>query len=166
MGNPGGVLIESSPEFLKLVLGDKCPPNVDEEIEFEGDYWKKAFEALVEPMIHMTFYPHLHFPDAVRSFKPELPSKFSIVAQVARTHMVRVGERHVLQHGLQFAYDPQGVPMENDELVDWRYTRHVKDNIHLRATHIKLSQLIGHLETRAREIQHIRARPKRAPPPQ
>ena len=87
MGNPGGVLIESSPEFLKLVLGDKCPPNVDEEIEFEGDYWKKAFEALVEPMIHMTFYPHLHFPDAVRSFKPELPSKFSIVAQVARTHV-------------------------------------------------------------------------------
>lgn len=158
--SPGGILIESSPEFLKLLLGDKCPSNVEEEAEFEGDYWQKAFEALTEPMIHLTFYPHLHFPDAVKQFKPELPSKFSIVAQVARTHVARVGERRILQHGLQFAYDPQGVPMEKDELVDWRYTRYVKDNVHLRLTHAKLSQLIGHLETRARDLQHSSARPR------
>ena len=82
----GGILIQSSPEFLKLVLGDQCPPNVEDEADFEGDYWLKAFEALKDPMIHLSFYPNLHFPDAVKKFEPELPSRFSILAQVVRTH--------------------------------------------------------------------------------
>ena len=153
----GGILIESTPDFLKLVLGDQCPPNVESEADFEGDYWEKAFEAMRVPMLHLTFYPGLHFPDAVKKFEPELPSKFSIVAQVVRTHMARIGERRVLQHGLQFAYDPLGVPLEEDELVDWRYTRFMKDNAHLRITHMHLSQLIGHLENRAKDLQRSRA---------
>ena len=152
----GGLLIESSPEFLKLVLGDKCPPNVDDEADFEGDYWQKAFEAMRVPMVHFTFYPSLHFPDAVKKFEPELPSKFSIIGQVVRTHMSRANERRVLQHGIQFAYDPQGVPLEEDELVNWRYTRYMKDNLYLRETHTHLSQLIGHLENRAKDLQRTR----------
>ena len=155
----GGLLIESSPEFLKMALGDECPPNVDEEIEFEGDYWQKAFEAMRKPMIQFTFYPRLHFPDAVKKYEPELPSKFSIIGQVVRTHVARVAERRVLQHGIQFAYDPQGVPREEDELVNWRYTRFMKDNVYLRETHTHLSQLIGHLENRAKDLQRSRAAP-------
>lgn len=42
----GGTLIESSPELLKFLLGDKCPANADEEIEYEGEYWESAFEEL------------------------------------------------------------------------------------------------------------------------
>lgn len=156
----GGVLVESSPTFLKLALGDKCPPNVEDEAEFEGDYWKKAFEELKVPMLHMTFYPKLNFPDTVKKFQPELPSKFSIVGQVMRTHIARYGERRVLQHGIQWAYDAQGVPMQEGELVNWRYTRHMRDNVHLRECHTHLSQLIGHLENRARDMQ--RSRPRRS----
>jgi len=155
----GGLLIESSPEFLRMALGDQCPPNVDEEIEFEGDYWQKAFEAMRVPMIQFSFYPRLHFPDAVKKYEPELPSKFSIIGQVIRTHVARVAEKKVIQHGIQFAYDPQGVPLEEDELVNWRYTRFMKDNLYLRETHTHLSQLTGHLENRAKDLQSSRAAP-------
>jgi hypothetical protein len=154
----GGALIESSPRFLRLALGDKCPSNVDDEADFEGDYWVKAFEELKSPMLHFTFYPKMNFPDTVKKFQPELPSKFSIVGQVVRTHAARHGERKILQHGIQFAYDAQGVPMQEDELVNWRYTRYMKDNVHLRECHTHLSQLIGHLENRARDMQRTRVR--------
>lgn len=157
----GGVLMESSPAFLKLALGDKCPANVEDEADFEGDYWNKAFEELKTPMLHFTFYPKMNFPDTVKKFQPELPSKFSIVGQVVRTHVARHGERRILQHGIQWAYDAQGVPMEENELVNWRYTRYMKDNVHLRECHTHLSQLIGHLENRARDMQ--RSRVRRAP---
>ena len=60
-------------------------------------------------------------------------------------------------HGLQFAYDPLGIPLEEDELVDWRYTRFMKDNAHLRLTHQHLSQLVGHLKNRAKDQQRSRA---------
>lgn len=151
-----GVLIVSSPSFLKLALGDKCPPNVEDEADFDGDYWHRAFEELKVPMLHLTFYPKMAFPETVKKFEPELPSKFSIVGQVVRTHMARYGERRILQHGIQFAYDAQGVPMEYDEIVNWRYTRFMKDNIHLRECHTHLSQLIGHLENRAKDLQRSR----------
>lgn len=149
----GGVLIESSPDFLKMALGDQCPVNVESEADFDGDYWKKAFEQLKVPMLHFTFYPKMSFPDTVKKFEPELPSKFSIIGQVVRSHVSRHGERRILQHGIQFAYDPQGVPMQEDELVNWRYTRFMKDNLHLRECHTHLSQLIGHLENRAKDLQ-------------
>ena len=156
----GGLLIESSPSFLKLMLGDKCPPNVEDEADFDGDYWLKAFDELQTPMLHITFYPKMAFPETVKKFEPELPSKFSIVGQLVRTHMGRYGERRILQHGIQFAYDAQGVPMEADEIVNWRYTRFMRDNVHLRECHTHLSQLIGHLENRAKDLQ--RSRPKKA----
>jgi hypothetical protein len=154
----GGILVESSPTFLKLALGDKCPANVEDEVEFEGDYWQKAFEELRTPMLHFSFYPKMNFPDTVKKFQPELPSKFSIVGQVMRTYMARHGDRRILQHGIQWAYDPTGVPMEEDELVNWRYTRNMKDNVHLRECHTHLSQLIGHLENRAKDVQRTKVR--------
>lgn len=159
----GGVLIESSPEFLRMVLGDNCPSNVESEADFTGDYWKKAFELMNVPMIHVSFYPGMHFPDPVKKFEPELPAKFSIVGQVVRTHVARVGEKRVLQHGIQFAYDPENIPMKEDDLVNWRYTRYMKDNEHLRETHTHMSQLLGHLENRAKDLQSSRPRPAAAP---
>lgn len=154
----GGILVESSPEFLRLTLGDKCPAGVDDKTDYEGDYWRRAFDQLRVPMLHFTFYPKMSFPETVKKFQPELPSKFAIVGQAVRTHVVRHGERRVLQHGIQFAYDPQGVPLQEDELVNWRYTRYMKDNVHLRECHTHLSQLIGHLENRAKDLQRTRVR--------
>ena len=151
----GGILVESSPAFLKLALGDKCPANVEDEADFEGDYWKRAFEELKIPMLHLTFYPKMNFADTVKKFQPELPSKFSIVGQVMHSHVARQGERRILQHGIQWAYDAQGIPMQEGELVNWRYTRFMKDNVHLRNCHTHLSQLIGHLENRARDMQRV-----------
>jgi hypothetical protein len=100
----------------------------------------------------------MEFPETVKKFEPELPPKFSIVGQVVRTHMAHHGERRVLQHGIQFAYDAQGVPMEEDEIINWRYTRLMKDNIHLRECHMHLSQLIRHLENRAKDLQRSQPR--------
>ena len=45
--------------------------------------------------------------------------------------------------------------MQEGELVNWRYTRFMKDNVHLRNCHTHLSQLIGHLENRARDMQRV-----------
>ena len=149
----GGVLIESSPEFLRLVLGDECPPNVAEEADFSGDYWRKAFDMMRIPMIHFTLYPEVRFPDNVKSYEPELPAKFSIVGQVVRTHVANVKGRQILQHGVWFAFDPEDIPLEEDELVNWRYSRMSRDNAHLRVTHTSLSLLIGHLENRAKEMR-------------
>jgi hypothetical protein len=73
--------------------------------------------------------------------------------------MSRYGERRILEHGIQFAYDAQGVPMEADEIVNWRYTRSMRDNVHLRECHTHLSQLMGHLENRAKDLK--RSRPKK-----
>ena len=154
----GGVLVESRPAFLKLALGDKCPANVEDEAEFEGDYWKRDFEELKVPMLHLTFYPKTNFPDTVNKFESELPSTFSIVGQVMRTYVARQGERRILQHGIQWSYDAQGISMQEGELVNWRYTLFMKDNVHLRECHIHLSQLIGHLENRARDMQSSRVR--------
>lgn len=155
----GGILIESNPNFLNLALGDKCPPNVEDEVDFQGDFWERAFEELQTPILHLTFYPSKNFPDNVKKFEPELPSKFSILGQVVRTNIVETPDGTILQHGIQFTYDPQGIPIELDEIVNWRYTRHMKDNIHLRDTHIHLSQLIGHLENRSKDIDRSRTAP-------
>jgi hypothetical protein len=159
----GGILVESSPAFLKLALGDKCPANVENEADFEGTYWQKAFDGLKVPMLHLTLYPKMNFSDTVKKFQPDLPSKFSIIGQVRRTHMSRHGERRTLQHGIQWAYDARGIPMQEDELVNWRYTRFMKDNVHLRTCHTHLSQLIGHLENRARTMRRTRVQRPRPP---
>lgn len=142
----GGCLIESSPDLLKFILGDECPSNVDDEVDFEGEYWEKTFERLKGPMLHFTFYPHIHFPDAVKQFRPELPFKITVIGQIVRTHLHSSQDRVVLQHGLQFAYEPEGIPLEHDELVQWRYSRHIRDNEHFRKIHSQLSQLYGYLE--------------------
>ena len=145
----GGALIESSPELLKFLLGDKCPTNVDEEPDFTDEYWKKALEELRRPMIHLTFYPKLYFPDAVRKYKPELPFKISLIAQIVRTHLNQSGDRQVLQHGLQFNYEPQGIPLQQDDIVDWRFNRSIRDNEYLQLAHSQLSSLYGYLENQS-----------------
>ena len=143
----GGALIESSTDLLKLLLGDACPPDVDDEMDFTADYWEVALKDLQKRMIHLTFYPKLHFPDAVERFKPELPFKIRIIAQIVRSHVSQIGDRLVLQHGLQFCYEPQGIPLYKDEPVEWRYSRYIRDNEHFQDAHSKLSQLYGYLES-------------------
>ena len=145
----GGTLIESSPELLKFLLGDKCPANVDEEVDFEGEYWENAFIELQKTMVHLTFYPKLHFPDAVKRFKPELPFKIRLIAQVVRTRLHQVGDRKILHHGLQFCYEPQGIPLRKDDRIEWRYSRHIRDNEYFKLAHSQLSQLYGYLENQS-----------------
>ena len=154
----GGTLIESSPELLKFLLGEKCPANVDEEIEYEGEYWESAFQELKKNMIHLTFYPKLHFPDAIKRFKPELPFKINLIAQVVRTCMHQVGDRKALLHGLQFCYEPQGIPLHKEELIEWRYSRHIRDNEYFKLAHSQLSQLYGYLENQSMTSQGGTAR--------
>lgn len=145
----GGCLIEGSSELLKFLLGDKCPARVDQENDFSGSFWEKVFEELRRPMVNLIFYPKQHFPDALRRFQPELPFKIMVIGQIVRTYTRQVGERRVLQHGVQFAYEPQGVPLREDEIVDWRWSRHVRDNEHFVKIHSSLSQLYGYLETQS-----------------
>jgi hypothetical protein len=145
----GGALIESSPELLKFLLGDKCPANVDEEAEFEAEFWSNAFIDLQKIMIHLTFYPKMHFPDAVKRFQPELPFKIRVIAQVVRTHMHQIADRKILHHGLQFCYEPQGIPLLKDESIEWRYSRHIRDNEYFKTAHSQLSQLYGYLENQS-----------------
>jgi len=142
-------LIKSSPEQLKFLLGDKCPANAFEEIEYEGEYWESAFDELKKNMIHLTFYPKLDFPDAVKRFKPELPFKINLIAQVVGTRMHQVGDRKVLLHGLQFCYEPQGIPLHKDDLIEWRYSRRIRDNEYFKLAHSQLSQLYGYLENQS-----------------
>jgi hypothetical protein len=145
----GGLLVESNADLLKFVLGEKCPAKAEEERDFESEYWQKALAALRTPMLELTLYPQRHFPDAVKKFEPELPFKFSMLAQIVRTKVVQVGEKKILQHGLQFAYEPQAIPLKADELVPWRYIRYLKDNDYFKLVHSRLSQLYGHLENQS-----------------
>ncbi|MEW6752286.1 MAG: hypothetical protein AB1505_15085 [Candidatus Latescibacterota bacterium] len=145
----GGVLVESSPELLRLLLGKRCPGSVEHEADFGSSYWTKLFEELRSPMLQLSFYPKLYFPDAVKRFRPELPFKISVLAQIVRTSKQVRGERHVLQHGLQFAYEPQGLPLRQDDPVDWRYTRYVRDNEYFKRVHSQLSTLYGYLENQS-----------------
>ena len=69
----GGALIESSAELLKFLLGDACPPDVDDEMDFTADYWEVALKELQKRMIHLTFYPKLHFPTPLSAANPNCP---------------------------------------------------------------------------------------------
>lgn len=145
----GGALIESSPELFKFVLGEKCPPNIDKEVDFKGSFWDKLLAELNRPMIHLTFYPRLYFPDAVKRYRPELPFKIEVIAQIVRTHIRQNGERRSIQHGLQFNYEPQGKALKADEFIDWRFTRQIRDNEYFQRIHSHLSGLYGYLENQS-----------------
>ena len=75
-----------------------------------------------------------------------------------RTKVALAGDKKILQHGLQFAYEPQGVPLKAGEPVPWRYIRFIRDNEPLKLVHSKLSQLYGHLENQSLSSGAGRAR--------
>jgi hypothetical protein len=165
----GGLLIESSPEFLAFVLKDKCPV-IDENTDFTREPWPEIFEEMRQHILHVTLYPKLQFPEAVKQFKPELPFKISILVQIVRTHVNQVNPKTVaLQHGLQIAYESQAIPLKEDDIVPWRYIKNIKDYEHLRNVHSKLSQLYGYLETQSIAAERERANrprpPQQTPPP-
>jgi hypothetical protein len=156
----GGALVESSPQLLQFLLGDTCPPKADREVDYSGVVWQRAFTRLRRPMLHLTLYPCRHFPEALKRFEPELPAKIQLICQVVRSVSRTIGERRVLQHGLQFAYEPQGVAVREGDIVDWRWTQHIRDNEHLIRIHSCLNQLYGFLETQSLAAGASR-RPKR-----
>lgn len=153
----GGALIESSPELLKFLLKTALPEG-DEEQAFEGRHWERAFEDLKRPMVHLNFYPKLHFPDNLKQFQPELPFKIPIIAQVARSHVREHLGRRVLQHGLRFTYDLQSATLIPGELESWRLIRGMRDNACFAEIHSKLSQLYGYLENQSTLMVANRAR--------
>lgn len=132
-----------------ILLGGRCPANVDEETEFKADFRNNAFIDLQKIMIHLTFYPKMHFPEAVKRFKPELPFKIRVITQVVRTRIHQIADRKILHHGLQFCYEPQGIPLLKDESIEWRYSRHIRDNEYFKTAHSQLSQLYGYLENQS-----------------
>jgi hypothetical protein len=99
----------------------------------------------------------------VRRFKPELPFKIRVLAQVVRTRVHQAGERKILQHGLQFCYEPQGIPLRKDDPVDWRYSRYIRDNEYFKTAHSQLSQLYGYLENQS--LSSGSGNRQRRPPP-
>lgn len=145
----GGVLVEGSPNLLRFLLGDECPEDIEETLDFEGDEWEEAFALLRKNIIHLTFFPKMHFPDAVKRFKPDLPFKICQLAQIVRTHVLQNGDRSTLHLGLQFCYEPQGIPLNRDDSVNWRYSRYIRDNEHFKLAHSQLSQLYGYLENQS-----------------
>jgi len=161
----GGLLIESSPAFLSFLLQEKCPP-IDENTDYSQEPWPEIFEELRQHILHFTLYPRMHFPEAVKQFKPELPFKFSVLMQIVRTHLNQVSPKNqVLQHGLQIAYESQAIPLKEDDIVPWRYIKNIKDYEHLRNVHSKLSQLYGYLETQSIAAERERASRPRPPAP-
>ena len=122
---------------------------MENEIDFKSSLWTRLFDQLRKPIVHLTFYPSMYFPEAVKRYMPELPSRMELLAQVVRSHVRQIGPKRELQLGLQFAYEPQGIPMQEGEIVEWRYTRHVRDNEHFTRAHSQLSQLYGYLENQS-----------------
>ncbi|MFH1566678.1 MAG: hypothetical protein ABIL09_01670 [Gemmatimonadota bacterium] len=163
----GGAMVEGCPDLLKMLLGRACPPDVDQDPSYEGRFWERVFEELQKPLIQLTFYPRLHFTEKLEQFRPELPYKIFLVAHIVRTHMHHHAERQVLQHGLRFVYDPQGVPLTWHEAVHWKLIRGVRDNAHFTEIHSKLSLLYGFLEHRKQTVDSLegRAPPRRRPAP-
>jgi hypothetical protein len=142
----GGALIESSPELLRLLLGKRCPEDLGPNATYVGRYWEQTFEALKHPLLHLSFYPKLHFPDKLKQFEPELPYRINLVAQVMRSHVHSWADKKTLQHGLRFAYDPLNVVLPQGDEVTWKLIRGVRDNTHFTDIHSRLSQLYGYLE--------------------
>ena len=108
---------------------------MDEETQFEADFWNNAFIDLQKIMIHLTFFPNMHFPDAVKRFKPELPFEIRVIGRVMRTRIHQIADRKILHHGLQFCYELPGIPLLKDESIEWRYSRDIRDNEHFRTAH-------------------------------
>lgn len=155
----GGAMIESSPELLKLLLGQQCPPEVDENPSYEGRYWERIFEELGRSMLQLSFYPNLFFTDQFEQFRPELPHKILVMGQIVRTLLTKRRDKQVLLHGLRFVYDPQGIPLTWHEVVPWKLIRGTRDNPYFTEVHYKLGRLYGHLEARKQNVDVVDARP-------
>lgn len=145
----GGALIESNPELLKMLLKAQVPGDGKEQSTYEGRHWERIFDELKRPMIHLTFYPRLHFPDNLKQFQPELPFKIPIIAQITRTHLHTHQEKQLLQHGLRFSYDLQEAVLNPGDMEVWKLIRGTRDNPYFAEIHSKLSQLYGYLENQS-----------------
>ena len=140
----GGALLEADPELLRLMLGKRCPPEVEKEETYSSKFWDYMFADMKRHLIHLTFYPKFHFPDKLKEFQPELPFSLPIVAQVVRPHVIR--NKRLLQLGLRFVYDQESIAMDADALVNWKLIRGMRDNVYFTAVHASLSKLYGFLE--------------------
>jgi len=140
----GGARIEASPELLRLLLEERCPPDVEREDQFRGKFWDFMFDEMKKKLLHLTFYPKLHFPDKLKDYQPELPFSIPIVAQIMRTYLFR--EKGLLQLGLRFVYDHEGVVMDPKDPVTWKLIRGMRDNANFTVVHASLGQLYGQLE--------------------
>ena len=154
----GGAMIESSPELLKLLLGQRCPPQVDENPSYEGRYWERIFEELGRSMLQLSFYPKLFFTDQLEPFRPELPHKILVMGQIVRTLLSKRRDKQVLLHGLRFTYDPQGIPLTWHEVVPWKLIRAVRDNPYFIEIHYKLGRMYGFLEHGKQSLETLEAR--------
>ena len=148
----GGAMFESSAELLRLILGDRCPDEVDDRPTYEGPFWERLFEDLRRPMIQVSFYPKLNFTENLEQFRPELPFKISMICQVMRTQLVSKTERSVLLHGMRFTYDPLGVPLTWQEPVRWKLMHGFRDNAYFKEVHSKLSLAYGFLQHRKQSL--------------
>ena len=148
----GGTMVESTPELLKTILGDRCPPEVDEHPTYEGAFWERLFDELRRPMIQVSFYPKLNFTDNLEQFQPELPFRITLICQIMRTQLVTRTERSILLHGMRFAYDPMGVPLTWKEMVRWKLMHGFRDNDYFREVHSKLSLTYGFLQHRKQTL--------------
>ena len=162
----GGCMIESSPELLKLMLGQRCPPEVDDNPSYEGRYWERIFEELGKSMLQLSFYPKLFFGDQLEQFTPELPHKIMVMGHIVRTLLSKRRDKRVLLHGMRFMYDPQGIPLTWHEVVPWKLIRGVRDNAYFTEVHYKLGRLYGFLEHRKQSLETLdtRAAPRRREP--
>lgn len=140
----GGAQIEASPELLKLLLGQRCPPEVEKEETYSSKFWDYMFEDMKKHLIHLTFYPKLHFPDKLKEFQPELPFSIPMVAQIVRPHVIP--SRRLLLLGLKFVYDQETAVMDSSDPVTWKMIRGMRDNVHFTQVHASQSKLYGFLE--------------------
>ena len=144
--NAGGLQVEGHPALLKGLLGPTLPEEIKEGVAYEGPRWERAFEALKRPMLHLTLYPRLRFPEDLKQFQPELPFKIPFIAQLVQTNVRERSGKRVLHHGLRLVYDLQAAALAPGELGRWKLIRGVRDNPYFAEITAKLNQLRAHLE--------------------
>jgi hypothetical protein len=142
----GGLRVEGHPSLLKGLLGPALPEEVREGTTYEGERWQRSFEALKKPILHLTLYPRLRFPEELRQFQPELPFKIPYLAQLVHSQVRERAGKRQLHHGLRLVYEAQAQALDPGELERWKLIRGPRDNAFFAEISAKLNQLRGYLE--------------------